>query len=126
MPEEVKIEAENARPSIRAAVAESLGALSDRTRAQVVEHFAAAEATKQATAIIKGLDLLATLERDRYKIRPAHQGYDLEGKGVGDPFFTKEQVDQMKKLNEQIEKVTKAITKADDKAEFGDLYNLTK
>lgn len=117
---------EAAPKTIREAVAESLGALSERTRAQVVEHFAAAEATKQATAIISGLDKLSALENERRRIKPTYQGFDLEGKGIGEPFFTKEQVDQNKKLGEQIEKLTKAITKADEKADFGDLYNIAK
>lgn len=125
MPDE-KVDGAPARLTIREAVAENLKGLSDRTRNQVIEHFAAAEATKQATAIIKGLDKLAELERERYKIKPSYQGFDLEGKGVGEALFTKDQVEQNKKLGEQIEKLTKAINKADDKGDFGDLYNLAK
>ena len=117
---------EAAPKTIREAVADTLGNLSERTRNQVVEHFAAIEATKQATAIIAGLDKLSALENERRRIKPNYQGFDIEGKGVGDPFFTKEQVEQNKKLGEQIEKLTKAITKADEKADFGDLYNLVK
>lgn len=126
MTEENPVKAKAAPVTIREAVAETLGNLSDRTRNQVIEHFAAIEATKQATAIITGLDKLSALENERRRIKPAYAGYDIEGKGVGDTFFTKEQVEQNKKLGEQIEKLTKAITKADEKADFGDLYNLVK
>jgi hypothetical protein len=115
-----------ARPTIREAVADTLGNLSERTRNQVVEHFAAIEATKQANAIIGGLDKLASLENERRRIKPAYHGYDIEGKGIGEPLFSKEQVEQNKKLGEQIEKLTKAINKADENADFGDLYNLVK
>lgn len=115
-----------ARPSIREAVAETLGTLSERTRAAVVEHFAAAEAGKQADAIIVGLGKLAALEKERVRIKPSPAGFDLDGKPVGEPVFTKEQVEQAKKLNEQIEKLMRAINKADENADFGDLYNLTK
>lgn len=114
------------RKSIREAVAESLKGLSDRTRNQVVEHFAAVEATKQAEAIIKGLNKLSELERERSRIKPTYTGFTLDNTPVGDPIFTKEQVDQNKKLGEQIEKLTKALNKADDNADFGDLYNLVK
>jgi hypothetical protein len=114
------------RLTIREAVAEQLGDLSNRTRSAVVEHFARQEAEKQANAIIAGLSKLKELERDRMKIKPTNAGYDGAGNAVGEPMFSKEQVEQMKKLDEQIEKLSKAITKADDKADFGDLYNLTK
>lgn len=112
--------------TIREAVGEVLGNLSERTRNQVVEHFAAKEATKQATALIAGLDKLSQLEGERRKIKPTYAGFDIDGKGIGEAVFTKEQVEQNKKLGEQIEKLTKAINKADEKADFGDLYNLVK
>lgn len=112
--------------TIREAVAENLNTLSERTRNQVIEHFATIEATKQATALIGGLDKLASLENERRRIKPTTAGFDIEGNGVGDPVFTKEQVEQNKKLGEQIDKLTKAITKADEKADFSDLYNLVK
>ncbi len=119
-------EAEAERPTIREAVASTLNNLTDRTRSAVIEHFAAAEATKQANAIIAGLDKLASLENERRRIKPVVSGFAIDGTAVGDPVFTKDQVEQNKKLGEQIEKLERAITKADDKADFGDLYNLTK
>jgi predicted transcriptional regulator len=120
MPDEV------ARPSIREAVAEQLGNLSDRTRAAVVEHFAAEQATKQANAIVAGLSKLAELEKERVRIKPTAAGFNAGGEQIGEAMFSKEQIDQMKKLDEQLEKWSKAINKADDKGDFGDLYNLTK
>lgn len=117
---------EEKKLTIREAVAENLKNLGDRTRSSVIEHFAKLEADKQAGALVKGLDKLTELERDLRKIKPSHVGYDADGNGIGDPFFSKEQIDQRKKLNEQIEKLTKAINKADDNNDFGDLYNLAK
>ena len=118
---------EAAPKTIREAVADTLGNLSERTRNQVIEHFAAMrEAAKQANALIGGLDKLASLENERRRIKPSFAGYDIEGKGIGEATYSKEQVDQNKKLGEQIEKLTKAINKADEKADFGDLYNLVK
>ena len=114
------------RRTIREAVADQLNNLSDRTRSAVVEHFAAIEATKQANAIVAGLSKLSEMERDLKKIKPVAAGYDEEGKPVGDVMFTKDQVEQRKKLNEQMAKLVKAVDKADDNADFGDLYNLVK
>lgn len=111
---------------IRAAVAAGVSSLGGRTREAVVEHFAQAQAAKQADALIKGLERLTTLEREGYKIKPTFAGYDADGKPVGDPVFTKEQVEERKKNTEQIEKLTNAINKADEKDDFGDLFNLVK
>lgn len=113
-------------PTIREQVRERLTTVGDRTREAVIEHFARQEAEKQAQAIIKGLDKLDGLERDLRKIRPQVTGFDADGQPVGQPTFTKEQVEERKKLTEQIRKLTNAINKADDKGDFGDLYNGVK
>lgn len=112
--------------NIKEAVAEKLKNLGPRTREAVVEHFAAEQAGKQAAAIIAGLGKLDQLTKDRYKIKPTYIGFDAQGKPVGEPIFQKEQLDQLKKIDEQLEKLNKAIDKADDNGDFGDLYNLTK
>lgn len=112
--------------TIRSQVRERLASVGDRTREAVIEHFAQQEADKQAQAIIKGLDKLDGLERDLRKVKPQFSGFDGEGKPMGEPMFTKEQVEERKKLVGQIEKLTNAINKADDKGDFGDLYNLVK
>lgn len=110
--------------TIREAVAASLQGLSERTREQVIEHFASKEAQKQASALVTGLDKLATLERDLNKIRPQNTMFDGAGQPIGEPTFTKAQIDDRKKLADQIEKLTRAINKADEHNDFGDLYNV--
>lgn len=111
---------------IRAAVAAGVASLGARTREEVVEHFAAQQATKQAEALIKGLDKLTSLERELQKInKPDVQTFDEDGT-VASATFSKERIEERKKLNEQIEKLTKAINKADEGDDFGDLYNLAK
>lgn len=112
--------------TIRSQVRERLASVGDRTREQVIEHFAQQEADKQARAIISGLDKLDGLERDLRKVKPQVTGFDADGAPVGEPTFTKEQVEERKKLGQQIEKLTNAINKADDRGDFGDLYNLAK
>lgn len=112
--------------TIRTAVRDALAVIGPRTREQVIEVFASREADKQANALVKGLDKLTELERELVKIKPTYAGYNAEGQGVGEPMFTKEQLDQRKKTSEQIEKLKKAINKADDKGDFGDLYNVVK
>jgi len=112
--------------TIREAVAASLKNLGTRTRESVVEHFAAERAQKQATALIKGLDKLTALERDLNKInRPDVVNYDGNGDALPG-VFSKERIEERKKLNEQIEKLTNAINKADDLGDFDKLFELTK
>lgn len=123
---EVEAVAATTELTIRTAVRDSLAGLGPRTREQVIEVFASREADKQANALVKGLDKLTELERELVKIKPSYAGYNSEGQGVGEPMFTKEQLDQRKKTSEQIEKLKKAINKADDKGDFGDLYNVVK
>ncbi len=115
------------RVSIRDAVRTNLTeTLPNRTRGFVVEHFAKLEAEKQGTALIKGLDKLSSLERDLNKInRPDVQTFNEDG-SVASASWSKDRLDERKKLSEQIEKLSKAIDKADDKGDFADLYNLTK
>lgn len=111
---------------IRAAVAAGVASLGGRTREQVVEHFATLQANKQAEALIKGLEKLTQLERDLQKInKPDVQTFNEDGT-VASATFSKERIEERKKLNEQIEKLTKAINKADEGDDFGDLYNLVK
>lgn len=112
--------------SIRDSVRESLKSVGPRTRDAVIEHFAAQEAGKQAQALIKGLEKLNTLERDYQKInRPDVVTFTAEGKEATSS-FSKSRIDDRKKLQEQIEKLTNAINKADDGNDFSKLYELTK
>ncbi len=113
--------------TIREAVAEGLTNLAGRTRESVIEHFAAAKAEKQAQALIKGLDKLSGFERELQKInRPDIITYDGDGQPLGTGAYSKERIEERKKLNEQIEKLTNAINKADDSNDFDKLFDLTK
>lgn len=119
-------EASTGRVTIQEAVRENLKSVGPRTRSAVVEYFAQKEADKQAQALIKGLEKLNTLERDYQKInRPDVITYDAEGK-EDSKSFSKARIDERKKLQEQIEKLTNAINKADDNEDFSKLYDLVK
>ncbi len=112
--------------TIREAVAQGLSNLGGRTRQSVIEHFASQKAEKQAQALIKGLDKLNGFERDLNKInRPDVQTFNEDG-SVASATFSKERIEERKKLNEQIEKLTNAINKADDAGDFDKLFELTK
>ena len=115
------------RATIREAVKANLTeTLPGRTRELVIEHFAKQEAEEQGTALIKGLDKLSSLERDLNQInRPDVKTFNEDGSEAS-ATWSKDRLDERKKLSEQIEKLSKAIDKPDDKGDFADLYNLTK
>lgn len=111
---------------IRAAVAASVANVGDRTRASVIEHFAQAQADKQATALIKGLDKLAELEREGYKLKkPDIQTFNEDGTPK-DSAYSQDRVKAIKEHGEKLEKLTNAINAADDKGDFSKLFDLVK
>lgn len=112
--------------SIREAVAEALSDLGGNTRARVVEHFANIEAQKRADALVAGLNKLNDLEREAKKLTKGDVVTYNEDGSEASSAFSKERIDARKKLSEQIEKLTKAMNKADESSDFGDLYNLVK
>lgn len=111
--------------TISEAIAARLSGVAPLTRDKVIDHFAQKLATKQADALIAGLDKLDALQKDFYKLKADQIVYNEGGTAISEG-FTKGRLDERKKLIEQIDKLTRAIDKADVKGDFGDLYGLTK
>lgn len=63
-------------------------------------------------------------EGELKKIKPTFLGFDDKGAGKGEAVFTKEQADQRKKLNEQLEKLNGALKKALVEKDFGKVFEL--
>lgn len=110
------------RPTIRDSVRESLKSLGPKTREMVIDHYANLEADKQATALIKTIDKLSEAEKTMQRMRPDLETYGDDGK-VQSSGWSKAKLEERTKLQEKIDKLTKAINKADD-GDFGDLYNV--
>lgn len=111
--------------TISAAIAARLADVAPLTRSKVVEHFAQKMATKQADALIAGIDKLDGLQKDLLKNKPDNVLFNEGGTQVS-ASYTKPKLEERNKLIEQIAKLEKAIDKADSKEDFGDLYNLIK
>jgi hypothetical protein len=101
--------------SIKETVAEnlisSLSAQTGLVRQKVVEHYSSIAIEKRANAVIKTMDKIDELGIQVKKIKPDRVVYDESGVEVSSG-FSKEKIDERKKLLEQIEKLKKALDKA--------------
>lgn len=125
LPADLPTEAPAPVATISEAIAARLSGVAPLTREKVIDHFAQKLATKQADALIVGLDKLDGLNKENYKLKADQIVYNAGGTPISEG-FSKARLDERKKLGEQIEKLSKAIDKADAKGDFADLYNLTK
>ena len=111
--------------SIAEKVAEQISGLGPSVEADVIEALVERESKRRSTALVDGIDKLAKLENELKRLKPDIVQYDEKGQIVSST-FSKARYDEMKKANEQIEKLTKAINKALEKEDFSDLYNMFK
>lgn len=110
--------------SVHAKVAEQIGAINPKVEDKVVGVLVERELTKRADALVVVLDGLSKLESDLKKIRPDMEMYSPDDGSLAASAFSKAKNEEKKKMNEKIAKYTNAITKALDKGDYGDVYNL--
>ncbi len=111
--------------TVQTKVAEQLANLSPKVEEKVVEALTKRELDKRSDAVVKILDLLSRSEVDVKKLGPDLYTFDAEGKRTSEA-YSKARTEERKKAHERIEKLTKALTKALDNNDYGDLYNLAK
>lgn len=111
--------------TITNAVAEKIAAISPAVNEKVIDALVARELEKRSDAVLGGLDKLRTMQNDLKKIRPDVGGaFDEDGNEVKPTLYSKAKFDERKKLNEQIEKLQKALDLAIDKGDMSKLYEL--
>lgn len=109
--------------SISLKVAELVKALLPTVEAAVVDALVKREVDKRSSAIVITMDRLAKLEHEFYRLGPDIITYDDLGKKVTES-FSKARIDERTKATQRITKLENALTKAIEKADYGDLYNL--
>jgi len=109
--------------SVHQKIATRIAELVPSVEETVVNMLVERELTKRSEAIVQCMDTLAKLEGDLRKIKPDLVSFDTDGKIVSEN-FSKNKFEEKKKLIERMGKYTSAITKAIEKADFGDVYNL--
>jgi hypothetical protein len=110
--------------TVHSKVAEAITNLGPSTEEKIVDTIVDREKVRRANAWVQVWDILTKLQNDLKKIKPQHLHYDDEGKGVGEPHFSKQQADERKKLQDQINKRVNALNKALEKEEWDDVFNL--
>lgn len=106
--------------TLRTTIAASLAAVSPAVEQRVIDFFVEKETAKRADAIVRGLDTLASFERELAKInRPDNKLLNADG-SVQSEGYSQGRIDQIGKLNKKIGKLTEAL----DKALAGDMQAL--
>lgn len=112
--------------SLRTAVATRLTAISPAVESEVIDTLVAREVARRKDMIVKGLDQLDSVTREFHKVnKPDIQNFNADGT-VATSAYSKERLEEIKKAQEKLDKLTKALDKAIAKGDIGDLSNLVK
>lgn len=109
--------------TITEAVVAQITGLSPRVEASVVDVLVQRELTRRSEAIVQCFDKVDKLVKELRKVRPDQVVFDETGKQVA-ALYSKPILEARTKLEQQIEKIEKAIQKALDKQDFSDVYSL--
>lgn len=110
--------------SVQIKVAETILSIAPKVEDKVVGVLVERELAKRSTALVQVMDKLVDLEKDLKKLdRPDQKSYDNSGKVLTET-YSKGLVDNVAKAKQKVEKHTKAINKALDSNDFGDVYQL--
>lgn len=112
---------------IRKRVTETLGNAGGRVKEAVITTLVDAQIERRKSAILKAVEKLEAADRELIKLRnQGNQAYDHEMKPIGQPTFTKQQGEEIKKQVEAISKLEGALSKAlGDNPDFQKLFELT-
>ena len=111
--------------TLRKEVVERLVGTGPHVRELVIAELVASEIEKRKTAVF---GLITKVEEKYKELRKAWaqgaQSFNLAGEVVGEPVFTKPQVEAVKKLTEEIERIQTALEKAFSDGDFKKVYEL--
>lgn len=105
-------------------IAEQLSKSGGEVTNRVIEAMVERELNKRTTAVSAVFDLLNRETANLRKIRPDVITYGEDGTKTSEG-YSKAKIDERKKSNEMIEKLTKALTNALEKGEFDGVYGLS-
>lgn len=111
--------------SVQVKVAEQITGLSPQVEDKVVGVLVGRELTRRSDALVKVMDAHEKLGKDMQRLKPDQISYNEKGEKVAET-FSKSKLDERAKLQKNIDKHANAINKALEKAEFGDVYNLSQ
>ncbi len=113
--------------TIRTEIADRLATTAPAVREAVISELTTKEITARKDAV---LSLLTKFDDKSKELKKAENGgayaLDINGNKVGDPSFTKEQVESIKKLREEITGISTALTNFFEKNDTKKLYEIAK
>lgn len=114
--------------ALRAEIATRLSTSGKDVREIVIADLTKAEIDRRASAvkslITKIDEKVKELKKAEKEGKPA--GFTKDGQPVGDPIYTKEQAEAIKKVNEDIAKIEAALRKAFEEGDFSKVLELGK
>lgn len=113
-----------ARVDIRTRVKDGLLNANEQVKDAIVSNYVAEEVSKRIKATTNVLSSIESTEREIRKVKPTPAGYDDKGNAIGQPVFSKEQVENLKKLRESLSRLEKAVELALTKNDFSKVFEL--
>lgn len=111
--------------ALRKDIAAALAGTGAKVREMVVSELVTEEISKRKAAVLKVLAKIDEKQKEGKKIENSGiTSFGLDGKPTGAPTFTKQQLDDLKKVNEVITKLQKALDDAFTNSDFSKLNNL--
>ncbi len=110
--------------TLQQTVTENINSSNAAVADKVVNYFVEIEVDRRVNSLTKSIQELEKLDKDLLKVKPDQKSYSAEGMVVAET-FSQAKIDERKKLQEKINKLRKAIEKALNENQFGDLFNLT-
>jgi hypothetical protein len=109
--------------SVREAVAEKLATSGETVKGRVVDLMVEETLKKRVGQVMSAMTERDNLEKDLRKLKPDVLHYDESGAPAA-TLYSKVAIEQRKKVTDRIAKVEKAIAKALDENDFGDVMQL--
>jgi hypothetical protein len=103
-------------------VKEGLQGVEAKVKTAIVEQLVKEEIERRIRATSAVFSKINAAEKELRKIKPKFLGYDSNGKGVGEPIFTKEEAETLRKTKETLEKLNSALSKAFDEGNFDKVF----
>jgi transcription termination factor NusB len=111
--------------AVKSDVAALLANSGGTVREIVVKQLAQAEINKRTESVMKVLTKIDDKHNELKKLqRQGAVSFNASGQPIGEPSFTKDQVEQIKKANEHIEKLQKALDTAFTTSDFSKLHEV--
>lgn len=96
----------------------------DTVKAAIISALVKEEMEKRTKATTAVFEQVESTQLEIRKIKPSYVGYTLDNKPIGEPFYSKADVESTKKLGEKLAKFRSALDKALNDNDFSKVFEL--